>query len=183
MLELETYNDWNKNLLDGLTNKLQDISKNYPIWTIGILKVFCVKQSWENIWDNRWNSNRKKKKEPQNYSYPDNTRPKRLKTKDKISWKQPEKNNSWYIGGHNFDPNDFIVIISVSRSAASNSMECSLLGSSPWDSPGKNTGVTSHFLLQGIFLTQGWNPDFPYCRHIFYHLSHQGNPEWLHASH
>ena len=28
----------------------------------------------------------------------------------------------------------------------------------PWDSPGKNTGVGCHFLLQGIFLTQGSNP-------------------------
>ena len=25
----------------------------------------------------------------------------------------------------------------------------------PWDPPGKNTGVGCHFLLQGIFLTQG----------------------------
>ena len=25
----------------------------------------------------------------------------------------------------------------------------------PWDSPGKNTGVDCHFLLQGIFRTQG----------------------------
>ena len=25
----------------------------------------------------------------------------------------------------------------------------------PWDSPGKNTGVSCHFLLQGIFPTQG----------------------------
>ena len=25
-----------------------------------------------------------------------------------------------------------------------------------WDSSGKNTGVGCHFLLQGIFLTQGW---------------------------
>ena len=29
---------------------------------------------------------------------------------------------------------------------------------SPWDSPGKNTGVGCHALLQGIFLTQGSNP-------------------------
>ena len=29
---------------------------------------------------------------------------------------------------------------------------------SPWDSPGKNTGVGCHFLFQGIFLTQGLNP-------------------------
>ena len=28
----------------------------------------------------------------------------------------------------------------------------------PWNSPGKNTGVGCHFLLQGIFLTQGLNP-------------------------
>ena len=28
----------------------------------------------------------------------------------------------------------------------------------PWDFPGKNTGVDCHFLLQGIFLTQGLNP-------------------------
>ena len=27
----------------------------------------------------------------------------------------------------------------------------------PWDSPGENTGVGYHFLLQGIFLTQGSN--------------------------
>ena len=28
----------------------------------------------------------------------------------------------------------------------------------PWDAPGKNTGVGWHFLLQGIFPTQGSNP-------------------------
>ena len=28
----------------------------------------------------------------------------------------------------------------------------------PWDFSGKNTGVGCHFLLQGIFLTQGSNP-------------------------
>ena len=28
----------------------------------------------------------------------------------------------------------------------------------PWDSPGKNTGVSCHALLQGIFQTQGLNP-------------------------
>ena len=27
----------------------------------------------------------------------------------------------------------------------------------PWNSPGKNTGVGCHFLLQGIFLSQGLN--------------------------
>ena len=28
----------------------------------------------------------------------------------------------------------------------------------PWDFSGKNIGVGCHFLLQGIFLTQGSNP-------------------------
>ena len=36
-------------------------------------------------------------------------------------------------------------------------VDCSLLGSSPWNYPGKNIGVGCHFLLQGIFLTQGSN--------------------------
>ena len=45
----------------------------------------------------------------------------------------------------------------------------------PWNSPGKNTGVNCHFLLQGIFLTQGSNVS---CirRQILYLLSHQGSP-------
>ena len=38
---------------------------------------------------------------------------------------------------------------------------------------GKNTGVGSHSLLQGIFWTQGSNPGFLHCRQILYHLSHQ----------
>ena len=29
----------------------------------------------------------------------------------------------------------------------------------PWDFPGKSTGVGCHALLQGIFPTQGWNPN------------------------
>ena len=46
----------------------------------------------------------------------------------------------------------------------------------PWDFPGKNSGVSGHFLLQGIFPTQGWNPGLLHCRQIIYHLSHQGSP-------
>ena len=38
-----------------------------------------------------------------------------------------------------------------------NPMDCSLPGSSPWNSPGKNTGVGCHSLLQGIFPTQRLN--------------------------
>ena len=62
-------------------------------------------------------------------------------------------------------------------------MDCSPPGSSVHgDSPGKNTGVGSHTLLQGLFPTQGSNPGLPYCRRILYHLSHQGSPrilEWV----
>ena len=32
-----------------------------------------------------------------------------------------------------------------------------------------------HFLLQGIFLTQGLNPGLLHCRQMLYHLSHQGS--------
>ena len=48
---------------------------------------------------------------------------------------------------------------------------------SPWDSPGKNTGVGCHFLLQRIFPTQGLNPGLPHCRQMLYRLSHQGKGE------
>ena len=40
--------------------------------------------------------------------------------------------------------------------------------------PGKNTGVGCHFLLQGIFPTQGLNLGLPHCNQTLYHLSHQG---------
>ena len=43
----------------------------------------------------------------------------------------------------------------------------------PWDFLGKSTGVGCHFLLQGIFPTQGSNPGLPHCRQTLNHLSHQ----------
>ena len=56
-------------------------------------------------------------------------------------------------------------------------VHCSLPGSSVHgDSPGKNTGVGCHALLQGIFPTQASNPGLPHCRWILYHLSHQESP-------
>ena len=51
----------------------------------------------------------------------------------------------------------------------------------PWDSPGKDTGVGCHFLLQGIFPTQGSNPGLLHCRQTLYHLSHQGSPKSLYC--
>ena len=42
----------------------------------------------------------------------------------------------------------------------------------PWNSPGKNTGMGCHSLLQGIFLTQILNPGLQ----ILYRVNHQGRP-------
>ena len=57
-------------------------------------------------------------------------------------------------------------------------MDFSLPGSSlHGDSPGKNTGVGCHTLLQGIFPTQGSSPGLPPCRWILCHLNHQGSLE------
>ena len=50
---------------------------------------------------------------------------------------------------------------------------------SPWISPGKNTGVGSLSLLQGIFPTQGLNKVLLHCRRIIYQLSHKGSPRIL----
>ena len=46
---------------------------------------------------------------------------------------------------------------------------------SPWDFPGKNTGVSSLSLLQRIFPTQGSNPGLPHCRQIVFRLSHKAS--------
>ena len=45
----------------------------------------------------------------------------------------------------------------------------------PWNSPGKNTGVACHSLLQGIFPT----PGLLRCRQILYCLSRQGSIVYL----
>ena len=37
---------------------------------------------------------------------------------------------------------------------------------------GKSTGVGGHFLLQGIFPTQGLNLGLPHYRQVFYRLSY-----------
>ena len=47
----------------------------------------------------------------------------------------------------------------------------------PWDSPGKNTGVGFHALLQGIFPTQGLNTGLPHCRQIFLVSEAPGKPK------
>ena len=46
----------------------------------------------------------------------------------------------------------------------------------PWDFPGENTGVGCHFLLQGIFLTQGSSPHLLHCQADAFPLRLQGSP-------
>jgi len=86
----------------------------------------------------------------------------------------------------------------VSRSVVSDSFRPRGLGFTrplcPWNFPGKNTGVGSCSLLQGIFPTQGSNPGqgifptqgsnpgLPHCTWILYQLSRKGNSrilEWV----
>ena len=58
-----------------------------------------------------------------------------------------------------------------------NPLDCILPDSSAHGhSPGKNTGMGWHVLLQRIFPTQGLNPGLLHCRWILYCLSHQGSP-------
>ena len=45
----------------------------------------------------------------------------------------------------------------------------------PWDFPGKNTGAGCHFLLQGIFLTQGSNSSLCHWQADSLPLSHVGS--------
>ena len=47
------------------------------------------------------------------------------------------------------------------------------------DSPGKNTGVSSLSLLQGIYPTQKLNWRLPRCRQILHQLSYKGSPALL----
>ena len=54
-------------------------------------------------------------------------------------------------------------------------MDCSSPGSAVHgNSPGKNTRVGCHVLLQGIFPAQGFNPGLSHCRQILYLLGQQG---------
>ena len=61
-----------------------------------------------------------------------------------------------------------LCLVAQSCPTLCNPMDCSPPGSSVHgDSPGRNTGVGCHALLQGIFPTQGWNPGLLHCRWFF----------------
>ena len=72
------------------------------------------------------------------------------------------------------------IYVCISHSVVSDSLWPHGLGPTrllcPWDSPGKNTGMDCHFLLQGIFPIQGSNLDLLHCSQILYSQSPQGSP-------
>ena len=66
-----------------------------------------------------------------------------------------------------------VCLVTQSCPALCNPMHWSLPGYSVHgDSSGQNIGVGCHYILQGIFPTQGLNPGLPHCRQILYCLSH-----------
>ena len=103
---------------------------------------------------------------------------------DNMSWemeilrKTPKRNASdWEKNNNNTVTevkNAFVGFIKVNWSESYSVMSNSLQPHGlyrPWNSPGQNTGVSNHSLLQGILPTQGSNP---HCRQILYQLSYKG---------
>ena len=96
---------------------------------------------------------------------------------------------SWLFSAGSWKPRCILPVCLGAQSCPTlcNPRDCSPPGSSVLgDSPGKNTGVGCHALLQGIFLTQGLKPCLLWLLHcvlILYPLSHRGSP-WciLHSS-
>ena len=75
-----------------------------------------------------------------------------------------------------------MLVYSVAKSCLTlcDPIDCSLPGSSVHgDSLGKNTGVSCHFLLQGLFPTQESNLGLLHCRQILYRLSYEGSPSHM----
>ena len=70
------------------------------------------------------------------------------------------------------------VLVTQSCPTLYDSMDCSPPGSflCPWYSPGKNTGVCSHYFFQWIFQTQGLKPGLLHYRQICLPSDSPGNP-------
>ena len=104
----------------------------------------------------------------------------------KEGWVSPFRNSIFLVG----DP--FIVLTGNGQSGTvcvcsvaqlclilCDPIHCSPTGSFVHeDSPGKNTGMGCHVLLQGIFSTQGLNPGLPHCRWILYYWATREAKSW-----
>ena len=86
---------------------------------------------------------------------------------------RPEKGNR--VPSHYSNTHSGSVIRHINGECACSVVSDSLrprgLCSLPWNFPGTNTGVGCHFLLQGIFPTQGSNPSLLLGRQILYHCT------------
>ena len=75
-----------------------------------------------------------------------------------------------------------LCLVTQSCPTLCNPMDCSPPGFSVHgDSPGKNTEVGCHALLQGIFPTQGSNLGLPHGRQKLYSLSHHWTSPLFHV--
>ena len=85
---------------------------------------------------------------------------------------RPIKCSSSFIafGAYDFSWVSEWVKVAQSCMTLCNTMDCS---PPTWNSPGKNAGVGSHSLLQGIFPIQESNLGLLHWRWILYHLNHQ----------
>ena len=86
---------------------------------------------------------------------------KKRKDKQKEGWKAEEESGSRSVVSSSLRPHGLWL----------GRLLCS------WNSPGKNTGVGCHALLQGIFPIWGWNQGLLPCRWILNHLSYKGSPQ------
>ena len=92
-----------------------------------------------------------------------------------IQWEKDNLFSKWY---WEYIYMCVCVCVCVSCSVVSDSLQPHGLYSQParlfcpWDFPGKVTGMGCHFLLQGIFQTQGLNPSLLHCSRMLYHLSY-----------
>ena len=90
-----------------------------------------------------------------------------------------EKEQEWFF--QRYDMLQACVLVAQLCLTLCDPVDCSLPGSSVhgMNSPGQNTGVGCHSLLQGIFPAQGLNKGLLHCRQILYCLSNQGSPQLL----
>ena len=87
-------------------------------------------------------------------------------------WRRQAPPYSWFSGSEKVK-----ALVIESCQTLCDPMHHSLPDSCPWNSPGKNTGVGSHFLLQGIFPTQGLNSGLLHWRRILYHRESCRSPQ------
>ena len=99
----------------------------------------------------------------------------------RIKWLHPIATSSFSKPSIQSPENTRQLSVSIPTWDESESESCSVVSNSwwphglysPWNSPGQNTGVGSHSLLQGIFQSRDL-PDLLHCRQTLYQLYQLG---------